>query len=56
MHKNGSKMTLVFLPVYWEASWLLLPNSFYLLSAAHCNQKAPIPVFSRWQVRSEKAR
>ena len=23
--------------------------------AAQCNQKTPIPVFSRWQVRSEKA-
>ena len=51
---------------------LKLPRYFYLLmekplsryfqvrspyyQAAQCNQKTPIPVSSRWQVRSEKAK
>ena len=51
---------------------LKLPQYFYLLmekplghyfqvrspyyQAAQCNQKTPIPVSSRWQVRSEKAK
>ena len=51
---------------------LKLPQYFYLLMekllgcyfqvrspyylAAQCNQKTPIPVSSRWQVRSEKAK
>ena len=40
-----------------EGSWLLLPSlvsPYY--QAAQCNQKTPIPICSRWQVRPEKAK
>ena len=31
MHEQGTKTTLLFLPAYGEASWLLIPHSVYLL-------------------------
>ena len=53
--RHGTKTALVFLLVGGEVSWLLLPSSVSLLSA-QCNRKTPIPVTSRWQIRSEKAK
>ena len=45
--QHDTKTIPVFLPADGEASWLLLPSSVSLPSAAHCNQKTPIPVSSR---------
>ena len=54
--QHVTKTTTVFLPTDRKASWSLLSSLWSLYQkAAHCNQKAPIPVFSRGQVRSEKA-
>ena len=49
---------LVFSPADGEASWLVLPSLVSLLSGnrKQCNQKTPISVSSRWQVKLEKAK
>ena len=47
---------LVLLPADGEASWSLFPSLVSLLSGGTCKQKTPIPVSSRWQVSSEKAK
>ena len=49
---------LVFLHADGEASWLVLPSLVSLLSGnrKQCNQKTPISVSSRWQVKLEKAK
>ena len=58
MHEHGTKTTPVFLPADGEA--YCIGRYFQVRSpnyqAAQCNQKTPVPVSSRWQVRSEKAK
>ena len=55
-HEHDTKTTPAFLPADGEASWSLLPSSSPYYQVAQCNQKTPIPVSSRLQVRPEKAK
>ena len=56
MREHGTKTTPIFLPADGEASWSLLPSSASLLSDGTVQPENTIPVSSRWQVRSEKAK
>ena len=53
---HDTKTTPVFLPADGEASWSLLLSLVSYYQVAQCNQKTPICVASRWQVRFEKAK
>ena len=52
--RYGIKTAPVFLPADGEASWSYFQVWSHYYQAADCNQKTPIPLSSRWQVRSEK--
>ena len=57
MHEHDTKTSLVFLPVDGDeppGRYFQVRSPYYL--AAQCNQKTPILVCSRCQVRSEKAK
>ena len=53
--QHGIKNTLALLLADWEAFCSLVPSSVYY-QTAKWNQNTPIPLSSRWQVRSEKAK
>ena len=56
MCEHGTKTVLVSLPADGEASWSLLPSLVSLLLAGTVQPETPIPISSKWQVRSEKAK
>ena len=56
MREHSTKTTLVFLPADEETSGRYFQVWSPYCQAAQCNQKTSIPVSSRCQVRSEKAK
>ena len=50
------KTTQVFLTADGEASWFYFQVGCPCYQVSQCDQKTPIPVSSRLQVRSEKAK